>query len=71
MEMLDKAIANAFNDGIVQRGFDALVEEIQSPARSVLETSMDMNAVVHARGVIQGLKSLSLNIEKLKEKYDE
>ena len=73
METRRKIITNLWNDALVMKALREEAEEIISPAQHVLDNSMDMNEVLKARGIKDGLKKLFLNIEAiaLEENEDE
>ena len=60
-----KAIHILWSDEPLRRALRAEVDLVLLPAQSVLEGSEDMNAIIKARGQIQALKGLMLNLEKL------
>ena len=71
MQMLDKAVVRVFKDDIFKRGFNVLVSEVLGSYKRQLETSMDMNEILHARGAIKAFKTLDFNIQKLIEESED
>ena len=52
-------------DPVTWRALRQQVADIKAASQAVLQGSMDMNDVLHARGKIQSLDSLIGNIEKI------
>jgi hypothetical protein len=63
-----QALKGLVESGVMWRALNAQREDIESSAESTLRQSMEMNEIIHARGVLLGLSNLFANIERAAKK---